>query len=678
MLAQSHAKLISPVGSEVLVLQSMRAQEALSTPYEIAITAIAETAEIDEAQILGQDCAVEIMTNFGKLAWFAGQAASFRYLGIHDGHHLFELHLRPTLWFLEYNTRFTIFQNKSVIEILEKVLSRAGVSRVRFEQTAAYEPIEYVVQYGESDLNFVQRLIEHHGLFYYFDHAADGETLVIIDDRASLKPGDPESLPFATRGEGGGGSQREEVDGWQQTTRVMPHAYAARDYQFKQPLDPLQTEEQTGPQRSDNVQERYLYPGGYDKQGEGVRLAKLRTEYMEGARERFVGTLDAIGCRVGRTLQLTEHPHAPYNQKYIVLGSRWIVSTTSMRSAGGSDWSLKGTIEFQRAELPHRARFTRTKPRAMGPHTARVVGPPGEEIWSDEYGRVKVSFQWDRESPEDDRSSCWLRVMTPWAGPDRGFFVLPRIGDEVLVWFLDGDPDRPFVAGSVFNGDNASPTGQNPAHFALRSRSTKHGGADNFNEVRFEDELGAERVYAQAERDMRFLVKRNRDGEIDGSDTLHVGGKRSVTIEKNDTLKVNRSRNATIRDNDSLTVGRSADVNIGIDATVSVGENLEITSDENTSVDVGRSLKIVAGDEVEISVGAASLVMKKDGTIRISGMNVTVDANSTLKLSGCTLEANGLVNAKLEAGVKLKLHGTLLDATATGITKVSGALVRIG
>lgn len=709
------------------MLLSATAKEQIASLYEIEVIAVAETAAIDEASILGKDCAVEVKTSLGKMAWFAGQAARFSYLGIKDHNHHFAISLRPSLWFLGYNKRYTIFQDKSVIDILKLVLKRAGVSRVRFEQTGTYQPIEYVVQYAESDLGFVQRLIEHHGLFYWFEHSAGGETLVIVDDASTLKPCDPASLPFATRQAGDGkNAHREEVTVWKQSTRVASHHYASRDYNFEQPRNKLALDNSTGPQRSANVQEHYEYPGSYDNEGEGSRLAKLRTEYMKGARERFEGTLDAIKCRAGATLVLTEHPHGPYNQKYIALASTWTINSTSTRSTTESEWALLGTVEFQKASLPYRARLSVRKPHASGPHTARVVGPPGQEIWSDKYGRVKVSFQWDRESPEDDRSSCFLRVMTPWAGPQRGFFALPRIGDEVLVWFLDGDPDRPFVAGSIFNADNVAPTLGESTHMALRSRSTTNGGSDQFNELRFEDTLGQERVYVQAEKDMQFLVKNDRRGKIDRDESKTIGRHRDKSIGGNDSLKVGKSRTARIEDNDSLSVGKNRDATIGSDdrlevgasrsttikqddtlrvdedrdsevggddlltvvgsRTTRIGSDDTITVVKNGSVQIGASLTVAIskalsisiGTDIELAVGSAKLTMKQDGSIVLSGSKITVEASSELAMSGMSASLSGMTTAELSAGTKATIGGTLVNVDAKGVAQVSGALVKIG
>lgn len=727
MLSQSHAKFLSPVGSDTLVLLQAFASERLADLYEVEVVAVAETAAIDEASILGKDCAVEVKTSLGKLAWFSGQASRFSYLGIVDHNHQFSISLRPTLWFLGYNKRYTIYQDKSVVEILQLVLKRAGVTRVRFEHTGSYEPIEYVVQYAESDLNFVQRLIEHHGLFYWFEHAAGGETLVIVDDVSSLKPSDPASLPFATRMAGDGrNAHREEVTGWQQSTRVASHHYAARDYDFKRPPKTLDSQDTKGPQRSANVQERYVYPGSYDNEGEATRLATLRTEYMKGARERFEGRLDAIKCRAGYSLVLTEHPHAPYNQKYIALASNWNIHAAGTRSSSDAGWVLDGVVEFQKASLPYRARLSATKPRASGPHTARVVGPPGQEIWSDKYGRVKVSFQWDRESTEDDRSSCFLRVMTPWAGPQRGFFALPRIGDEVLIWFLDGDPDRPIVAGSVFNADNVDPTLRETTHMALRSRSTTEGGSEQFNELRFEDTTGQERVYVQAEKNLQFLVKNDRLGKIEHDETKKIGNNRNIRIGANDQLKVGKfrtteigdddslkvgvNRDATIGSNDDLTVGasrsasildddtikvgsnretligldddlivgasRSADV--GQDDTLSVGMSRSVRVGQNLNLVVGQSFSIDVSNGFDIKVGAARLSMKSDGSITLSGVNIELDSTAQLKLSGMTASLSGTTTVDVSAGTKATMDGILVNLDAKGIAQVSGALVKIG
>lgn len=631
MLSQSHAKFFSPVGSEKLVLQSVRANEYLAGLFEIQVMAISEFGDIDESLILGKNCHAEVKTNLGKTTYFSGQASSFSYLGVSDSSHHYAIVLRPTLWFLGHNKRYTIFQEKTVKDIVEFVLKRAGVTKLKFDLQGAYPAREYVVQYAESDLAFVLRLLEQDGIYYYFEHADGGETVVFVDDTASLKPGEPASLPFAYRQSGGSANaHREEVDSWTQSTRVASHKYISRDFNFKSPKNKLHNVDEVAPQRSDNIQERYVFPGLYDSEAEAKRLAKLRTEYMKGARERFSGTLDAIKVRAGCTLVLTKHPHEPYNQKYIAVASSWTVSTTDTRSSGGGDgWTLQGSLEFQRASLPFRPRFSVHKPVALGPHTARVVGPAGEEIWADQFGRVKVSFQWDRESKEDDRSSCFLRVMTPWAGSQRGFFALPRIGDEVLVWFLDGDPDRPIVAGSIFNGDNKSPVHNQPTHLSLRSRSTKGGKGDQFNELRFEDTAGQERVYVQAERNLTTLVKNDQDTEIRGGEKRNVKKSRNVAIDESDTLTVKKT------------------------------------------------ITIEAGDKLEILVGQSKLTMTKDGSISVNGVKIKISGTAEVTAEAMKTAIKGKVSTDV-TGLKTSVKGTMLELKADAIAQLSGALVKVG
>ncbi len=647
VLAQSKAKLVTPVGEKRLEFSSMHIAERLSSDYVASIVAIAELGDIDESQILGNDCHVEIKLAGGGMHHFSGQASAFTYRGIVDNSHVFQLELRPVLWFLGLNRRFTIFQKLSVVEIVKRVFERAGLQRFRIELSGNYPELEYTVQYGESDFQFVQRLLEHHGIFYYFEHAPSGETIVLCDDSSGLKPSEPASLPFAYRGGAPtSGAQREEVAEWSEQTVVAQHKYVARDFHFPEPRNTLHTTNALAPQRSANVQEHYLYPGMYSVMGEGERVAKLRAELMKSARQRYRGTLNALGVRCGRRFMMSKHPRDEFNGAYVVVESVWEISNADHRSSSSADgWTITGSMEFQKADTPFRPPVATVKPVAMGMHTARVVGPPGEEIWSDSHGRVKVSFPWDRESTEDDRSSCFLRVMTPWGGPTRGFAAIPRIGDEVIVAFLDGDPDRPVVCGSVYNGENDSPVKNQFPHLALRSRSTKRGGKDEFNELRFEDGKGQERVYLQAQRDLEGLVKNDQRVEIRGNERRDVKKSRRTKVDAAEALEVGKGRTTKVANDDQTTVGKR--------------------------------IRIQAGDELDIRVGASRLTMKKDGTIKIEGVNVEVKAGKQLLAKGLKTKVEGVVTTEV-VGLQTKVSGLMLDLKAGTVATLNGALVKIG
>ncbi|MGH9646366.1 MAG: type VI secretion system Vgr family protein, partial [Bryobacteraceae bacterium] len=486
----------------------------------------------------------------------------------------FQLEIVPTLARLASRTDCRIFQSLSVADIVKKVL---GDGNVEFKDalTKTYTPRDYCVQYRETDLNFISRLLEDEGIYYFFDHQESSHVMVLADKPDANQPC-PGQSSVHYEAEGGYGDREDTVSDWTVTEQLRSGAMLLRDHHFQMPRKDLEFPEHTSIIRGDNTKlEVYDYPGDYAKlfkepgkrldkvEEEGQKIVRLRMEREEAAYEEVDGSSNVRTFRSGFRFTLTDHFRSDWNTDWLLtsvqhsaLQSPDYVSDELVASAYSNRFTC---IPYKIPFLPERVA---PKPVVRGPHTAVVVGKTGEEIWPDKFGRVKVQFFWDRHGKKDDNSSCWIRVAQPWAGKNWGFVAIPRVGHEVVVDFLEGDPDQPIVVGSVYNSDNMPPYAlpDNKTQTGIKTRSSKEGGSANCNEIRFEDLKGQEELYVHAER--------NLTGEVEKDESRTVGESRTTTIHKDDTETVETG-------NHTLTVSqgnREATVSVGNDKlTVSMG-----------------------------------------------------------------------------------------------------------
>jgi type VI secretion system secreted protein VgrG len=513
--------LTTPLGKDALLITSFSGTEFVSELFEFELETLSENHAIDAAKLVGKSVTVKIQDEnshcFNGYVYrlVTGDIIS---TGKSAGLRQYRLTIVPWLWFLAKRTNCRIFQNKSAVEIIEAIFGdHKVVAEFRKKLTASYEKREYCVQFNETDLEFVIRLLAEEGISYFFEHQDGKHTLVLVDQKNAYSDCKENKVEF-TRGD----VDFARINEWNHQYAFCEGKWTQRDYNFKKPKDTLEASTPTmvdlAPVKS---YEHYRYPGYYEESGTGKRLTEARMVAEEATYNTVQAASNCSSFFAGGVFQLSRHESKAELGKYILTSVHHRIKDESyfadqLGAAGYSNafHCVPDTVHL-------RPKTTIIKPIMRGPQTAVVVGAKGEEIDIDEFGRIKVQFYWDREGKFDEKSSCWIRVAQPYAGKKWGQQITPRIGQEVIVNFIDGDPDRPIVTGAVYNADNMPPYPTKTQH-GIKSHSTTGGGASNFNELRFEDKKGSEEIFIQAEKDFRRLVKNDEESEIKANHRMKV------------------------------------------------------------------------------------------------------------------------------------------------------------
>ena len=532
--------------SDTLVRQVVLSERVGATS-SLCATVTLPKVEFEEADLLNQRATLKVSLSGEQKQEFYGRVTHVDYAGYVDNAHVFRLTVRSTLSKLDGGRRYRIFQSKSASDIIKQVLNDAGISDIELSLREPCADRDYCVQFGETDLAFVQRLCEQEGLFYAIFNQDDVETVVFADSLDGLSArSKPVSLPFTPRGEGDP-APKDEINDWSSTHATLPPGVDARGYDFRTPRKTFPANSDAeGSANSGLAAESHL-PARYIAQGVGDRYVKVHAQALSTAAQVYSVRTSVVALRAGQRFGMTKHPRSALNKDYVVLASELPIQSPSGRAGDGGDWQVSHHVEVAPTDANYRLPLITAQPQVGGPQIAAVVGKSGEEVFTDEHGRVKVKFRWDASDTSDERSSCWLRVMQPWAGAARGVSSIPRIGDEVVVGFADGNPDFPFVLGSLYNGDSkaAASLPSVPTDFVIRTRSSKQGAQDNFNEIRLSDAKGSELFNIQAEKDFKGLVKNNRSDsigheyKIDAGDLLEVTvGQSKLSMDKQGNIKI--------------------------------------------------------------------------------------------------------------------------------------------
>jgi type VI secretion system secreted protein VgrG len=594
----------TPLGEGVLLFERMVGHEALGTPFEYKVSVLSKDIDLQLTDLLGQTATITVITTRETKRYFNGYVTSFSFVGTAGALARYEMTLRPWFWLLSMGSNCRIFQNKDAVAIAKEVWSEAGFTDVR--DALAHKPypkLEYSVQYRESDFNYVSRLLEHEGIYYYFEHDEDKHTLVLADAPDSHKPTSKyEEVPYFPP-TSDGHRRTDHLSSWAVGQQIRPGAYATTDYDFTRPRADLTSKLNLPASHSMANFEVYDYPGRYVENEVGQKKVKVRLEEHQADQQVISTSGDVMGLSVGASFTFTDYPREDQNAAYLVVGSTYQASTNAYASGAGGELEFQGSYVLVPKLNPYRVPTHTLKPKMDGPQTAVVVGKAGEEIWTDKYGRVKVQFRWDRLGKSDEEASCWLRVSQSWAGSKWGAIFIPRIGQEVIVDFLEGDPDQPIVVGRVYNGANMPPydLSANQTQSGIKTRSSKGGTPDNFNEIRFEDKKGSELLAVQAEKDQTTLVKHDQTSTIKNNKT--------VTVEKEYDLKVNEKYD------------------------IKVGPGVHLTAEKNGK------LNVTALQEITLTCGAASLTLKLDGSVEIKGTQIKL-AGLSISLAAMSVNLN--------------------------------------
>ena len=666
MTLQRTAVFASPLGEGPLLFYSMSGREALGRPFLYEVDLLSHDVNIDLSALLGQPASVALERNDGTVREFTGIVTNFALVGRHGKFVRYRAELRPWLWLLGNRVNSRIFQNQKVPDVVMGMFREHGWTDFQPLLSGEYRNWEYLVQYRESDLNFVSRLMEQEGIYYYFKHADGKHTLVLADSytahETSVGNEQLQYFPPLERER----RDVEHVDGWLTSRRIRSGSYSLVDYNFKRPSS-LVTSQRSAP--NDHAQasaERFDYPGGFYEPSEAMEQARLRLEEHQADHEVAEGTATARGLLAGSLFTLVDFPRDDQNKEYLVTEAIHELRTSEYESGQMADVEADYRLRFVAidAKRPYRAPRLTPKPIVEGPQPAVVVGQAGQEIWTDEYGRVRVQFFWDREGKRDESSSCFVRVAQIWAGSGWGGMHLPRIGHEVIVDFLEGDPDRPIIVGRVYNADNMPPyeLPANQTQSGIKSRSSVGGGPDNFNELRFEDKKGQEEVYLQAEKDHNVHVKNNQSHNVIKNRSASVGGDDSVSVSGNRSVSVTGNLSVTV----SGKGGKAPH------SSLSVTGKHNVHASDTIDMDAPTHVKFVCGGS-SITIEPGKITISAGG-----GASVVLDANLLAKSQpGTQLKLDADALAEASTGAKLKLSSDVLaQAQANAkMTLTSSAVV---
>ncbi len=678
----------SPLGKEKLLLYQFSAQERLGRLFEYRAELLSEDDAIPLDALLGQRIDVELDLSDGGLRYFNAFVSQFTQIGIVGDLFHYQALLSPWPWFLNLTKDCRIYQKLTTPKILQEIFNENGFNDYELHLTHNYRTREYTVQFNETDFDFISRLMEEEGIYYYFSHTAGKHTLVLCDNYASHSPLNGNSaLPFQPRPGIGGERGKEVVHSWRISKTVKSGCYAHTDYDFEKPRAELLASTPMARNHSHANYEVFDYPGCYEQVGEGENAARRRIEESQAKHEQLRGECDIRHLTYGELFTLKDHPRSDQNREYLITEASYALQADQYRADTQTHESEGYQCEF--ACIPSnevfRNRRVTPKPKVEGPQSAVVVGPAGEEIYTDQYGRVKVQFHWDRYGKSDENSSCWVRVAQAWAGKNWGGIQIPRIGQEVLVEFLDGDLDRPIITGRVYNAEQMPPWGlpANQTQSGILSRSTKEGTAANANAIRFEDKKGEEQLWLHAEKDQLTEVEHDEDKwvgndrrkTIDHDETSHIKHDRTETVDNNETITIHNNRAERVDHNETISIGLNRNEQVGINEAVSIGSNRSVNIGGNKSetitmakaetiglakalsiglgyqvtvgaamnttvalvqaseigidkvTKVGKKYTLTAGDEIELRTGKSVLIMKSDGTILLKGVDIDVIAD---------------------------------------------------
>ncbi len=687
--AQFHCSL----PDDTLRFETLSATQGLSVLDSIELQLLSAKPDIAADELLGKAAGVSLLLRDDGKRHLNGIVTRFG-LGRPQGRwHRYQATLRPWLWLLTLTSDCRIYQDQTVPEIVEAVFGEhSAVAEFEFQLFRSYRKRTYCVQYRETDYNFVARLLEEEGIFWYFEHGQGTHKLMLVDDMSALSPAEgADTLPYFEN-VGQRPPDLDYVSAWAGSREVRTGKVALKSYDFERPAVELVVEQENLLQHGNNTLEHYDFDGEYTKKPDGQHLADCRLEELQGGFDRVSGSTTTHGLTVGHLFKLDRHPRADQNAEYLCLHSTMSLRLAPHEADGDAD-HFQCSFGAMPSAKPFRPARKTPKPFVQGPQTAVVTGPGGDEIYTDKYGRVKVQFHWDRYGSNNEKSSCWVRVSSPWAGKSFGFMQVPRIGQEVVVDFLEGDPDQPIITGRVYNADQMPPweLPANATQSGVLTRSSKGGAYGTANALRFEDKKGAEQLWLHAEK--------NQDIEVENDETHWVGHDRTKTVDHDETVHVKHDRTETVDNNETITIGhdrtmkvlrdksemvvRHKIVNVGVNhseiigsaMSLTVGSTLTETVAVNHSESVGGAMEITVGAAMAITVGAVmseavggaksqtvggnlSTGVGRDATLNVGkNLSETIGENRSTNVKkdfNETIDGKHSVEVKKEATLKAK------------------------
>ncbi|MBL7676323.1 type VI secretion system Vgr family protein, partial [Atlantibacter hermannii] len=677
------------LGEPALVLAKLEGEETFSRLYSYTITAKTPAnpaipwqaaSNIDLKALIGKEMTVSIeldgnglddVTSQGKgTREISGIVQQSRYIGRDADQAMFEIIIRPWLYLTELTSDFKIFQKKSVVDIIDEVLADYPFP---FEKrlSGSYPELDFQVQYGETDYNFIQRLMEEWGIYWFFEHKGGKHKLILVDHVGAHKKSDSAAYHVIHYLPENPKAGEEYINSFHHQETITTGQWVTNDYDFTKSRADILAIDNKPRKTSFNSMEMYHWPGDYEQPSIGEQLARIRMEERGalGSRAQGVGEVRGIAC--GMNFDLASFPLEKANREYMVISS-YLKAVETPQTHGAEIFQFECRFTVQPTTKIFRAPFITPKPKTSGPQTAIIVGPPGEDVWTDEYGRVKVRFVWDRYGKNIESDSCWLRVSQSWAGNNFGGIYIPRVGHEVIVDFINGDPDRPLIIGSLYNNITMPPWDlpANSTQSGLISR-TIGGGRTNYNGIRFEDKPGLEQYWEQAERDMDRVTKRNETQTIGVNSDIKVGENRKMYVGAdyskdvcggytklvglNYTLNVGVAREIVVGAESSLTVAAANALNVGGSNYTNVGDANMTTIGSDNSLTVGGSNMINVSSANMTTIGAAnSLTVGATNSTNVGAANsLTVGAANSTNVGGANMTNVGGVNMTSVGGANM-------------------------
>lgn len=714
-------QLTSPLGKDVLIPIKFEGIEQVSENFEWTIHCLlnADEAPVEPDKIVGKSCHIQVENGDDKTI-FEGLCASVDFLGFRYEYALYKLILRPWTWLLTLESACEIFHEMKADDIIRQVFNDRNLTDFRFATNATYDVIPYCVQYQETAYNFVSRLMEKYGMFFYFECEEGKHTLVIVDEPGSLPDIDSVETTIKFQANPGTGLRDHRIFTFGTGNRLNTAKIDVDDYNYEKPNTAL---EKTGdakdsPGHGHSDQTHYIYPSGHLEPGVGQKLADIRVDAARADAERMFGVGNVPAVRAGYLFDLDEHPYPDNNKKYFTVAVRheaFVTIYMSNSSDGtwigpnleptnsvdhpflGSSYRAThgyyvGEIEVAHKEKAYKAPFASPPPRIAGAQTAMVIrdknAPADEEIDVDDQGRILVKFHWNDKSEKSDKCSCRVRVAQLWAGSGWGGVWIPRVDMEVVVDFLNGDPDCPLVTGCVYNGNNKPPVKfpDDKTQSTIKSQSSKGGTSDShFNELRFEDKKDDEEVYLHAERDMNTIIEHDDDIEIGNNQTEKIGGSRDFELTGGDETIVLKGAPGTkdkygktiTKKGHRTTTLKEGDETLKIekgkrDTTIKMNDTKTITDgDDITKVNKGdQKITVGMGDQTtKISLGKGTTTAMKSFEIKVGASSIKLEpAKITIKSVQILVDASAKLDTKA---------GAMATHKAGGIMMVKGGLVKI-
>ena len=687
----------------LMIFQKLHAKETLNREYQYEVEFQSDLEDIGFDQVAGNFASLRFCTSASGGTSFDGPGRVFsgyisRFMRVtsdtsdkSESYYTYRMTLVPWTWFLGLRQDSRIFNSidgsvpNTVKDILGTVFSDAGFSSDYSPNSLSgtYPDHNYVVQFNETDLDFMHRMLEREGIYTYFEHSDSSQTMILADSsschEANTEYGE---IPFRHASEGG---SVEHISGWERHKGLCIASYIGNDYDPFEPSKNLLKNAEIGTDHAVSGNDWYEYPGRYTDPAAGENYATIRSQEHQASTNMVVGSSNSIGIIAGYLFDLVEHEVAAENTSYLVVQAEIHAECQpgTYRESDDVIFLQTYSVQFKAIESAtqtYRPPRLTSIPRPEGPHTAVVVGQDNEEITTDEQGRVKVQFHWDRVGQNNQDSSCWVRVMQNWAHGGWGSQFIPRHGMEVIVEYIDADLEKPIITGCVYNGSNLPPftLPADATQSGMVSRSSKSGSAENANMLVFEDKKDEELLFVQAEKNAERVVK-NNDIQVIGTETKDPGDQtitihnhRTVNlVEGDDTLLVEAgSQSVEIGTDQTVTIANNQTLDVGADQTVNIGAN--------QTIDVGETVTLTAGTEILFETGSASIKLESSGDITISGVNITIEGSGDVAIdAGANGNFNAGANNDIAAGGAVSVSGATGTFDGGGNCTVKGAIVNI-